>query len=115
MKTKKCKLYSRKCDVTGKGINDGYVFGIEERIFSEEKHLINHLRNEMKVDPENRLSDEYILKESYEQEEYHYTVWTPDSINEICYDAKGNIVSEPSKEPKVKVIETLAGYLGIMR
>jgi hypothetical protein len=78
--------FARKCDVTGKGMNEGYVVGNEEMYFSEEKHLIDWLRSRGGMDG---LSDEFILNESYNQEEYYYTEW--DEVDEDCYyDAEGN-------------------------
>jgi hypothetical protein len=78
--------FARRCDATGKGINEGYVFGDGELYFSEEKHLIDHLKSKGGMDG---LSDEFILKEAYEQEEYYYTEW--EEIDDDCYyDADGN-------------------------
>jgi hypothetical protein len=80
------KKFARRCDATGKGINEGYVFGDGELYFSEEKHLIDHLKSKGGMDG---LSDEFILKEAYEQEEYYYTEW--EEIDDDCYyDADGN-------------------------
>ena len=36
--------FARRCDATGRGMNEGYVFGDGELCFSTEKHLIDHLR-----------------------------------------------------------------------
>jgi len=80
--------FARRCDATGKGINEGYVFGDGELYFSEEKHLIDHLRSRDSMD---ELSNEFILNEAYEQDLYYYTEW--DEVDEDeWYDADGNAI-----------------------
>ena len=79
--------FARRCDATGKGINEGYVFGDGELYFSEEKHLIDHLKSRGGMDG---LSDEFILKEAYDQEEYYYTEWEEIDDDE-WYDADGSL------------------------
>ena len=79
--------FARKCDATGRGMNEGYVVGDGELCFSEEKHLIDHLRSRGGMDG---LSDEFILNEAYEQDEYYYTEWDFYDIDDEFYDAEGN-------------------------
>ena len=79
--------FARRCDATGKGMNEGYVVGDGELCFSEEKHLIDHLRSRGGMDG---LSDEYILAEAYDQDEYYYTEWDMYDIDDEWYDAEGN-------------------------
>jgi hypothetical protein len=79
--------FARRCDATGKGMNEGYVVGDGELCFSEEKHLIDHLRSRGGMDG---LSDEFILNEAYEQDEYYYTEWDFYDIDDEWYDAEGN-------------------------
>jgi len=79
--------FARKCDATGKGIWEGYVVGDGELYFSEEKHLIDHLRSRGGMDG---LSDEFILNESYEQDEYYYSEWDKYDIDDVYYDEDGN-------------------------
>jgi hypothetical protein len=79
--------FARRCDAAGKGINEGYVVGDGELYFSEEKHLIAHLRSRGGMDG---LSDEFILKEAYDQEEYYYTEWEEIDDDE-WYDADGSL------------------------
>jgi hypothetical protein len=74
--------FARRCDATGRGMNEGYVVGDGERYFSEKQHLIDWLRSRGGMD---ELSDEFILNESYELEEYYYTEWD-EEINENNYD-----------------------------
>lgn len=79
--------FARRCDATGRGMNEGYVVGDRELYFSEEKHLIDHLRSRGGMDG---LSDEFILNESYKQDEYYYSEWNEYDIDDEWYDAEGN-------------------------
>lgn len=78
--------YARKCDATGMGMNEGFVVGDGELYFSEEQHLINWLRGRGGME---NLSDEFILNEAYEQEEYYYTEWE-ETDDDVYYDEDGN-------------------------
>lgn len=78
--------YARKCDATGVGMNEGYVVGAGDLHFSEEQHLINWLRGRGGME---NLSDEFILNEAYEQEEYYYTEWE-EIDDDVYYDEDGN-------------------------
>ena len=81
--------FARKCSATGKGMNEGYVFNDGEMYFYNESDLINFLRNR-DVEGNKDLSDDFLLKESYDLEEYYYTEW--DEIDEDeWYDADGNL------------------------
>ena len=80
------KRYARKCDATGRGMNEGYVVGDGELYFSEEQHLIDWLRGRGGMEC---LSDEFILNEAYEQEEYYYTEWE-EIDDDVYYDEDGN-------------------------
>lgn len=78
--------FARKCSVTGKGMNDGYVFNDGEMYFYNESDLIVFLRGR---EDNNDLSDDFLLKEAYDNEEYYYTEW--DEVDEDeWYDAEGN-------------------------
>ena len=67
------ETFARICSVTGEGMNEGYVFEDGEMYFKYEKDLIAFLRQR---EGNNDLSDEYLLDEAYELEEYYYTSWT---------------------------------------
>lgn len=115
MKTKKknsnSKKYARRCDITGKGINDGYCYGDGEMYFSEKKYLVKYLR-EMNAGLENNLTDKDILTEAYENEEYYYTTWEEIEEGENYFDAEGNEytaegkkVEAEEKTPTIKEIK----------
>lgn len=78
--------YARKCSVTGKGMNEGYVFNDGEMYFYNEKDLIQFLRDR---DDNKDLSDDFLLNEAYNQDEYYYTEWNEVDEDE-WYDADGN-------------------------
>ena len=86
LKTNKMKQFARKCSVTGKGMNDGYVFNDGEMYFYNESDLIVFLRGR---EDNNYLSDDFLLKEAYDNEEYYYTEWYEIDEDE-WYDAEGN-------------------------
>ena len=66
--------YARRCDITGEGMNEGYIVGDGMMHIKYEKDLIALIRS-WGVDENNELSDDFILSESYENEEYYWTEW----------------------------------------
>ena len=66
--------YARQCDITGEGMNEGYIIDEGMMHVKYEKDLITLLRS-WNADEDNELSDEYILAESYKLEEYYWTEW----------------------------------------
>ena len=86
--------FARRCDITGRGINEGYVFGDGEMYFAEKEDLIKHLRTLDWEDADGNLSqdltnDEDILEFFYNDDAYYYTEW--DEVDEDeYYDAEGN-------------------------
>ena len=69
--------YARKCSITGEGMNEGYLVGDCTPV-KYEKDLIALIRS-WNVDENNELSDEFILTESYNNEEYFWTMWEDES------------------------------------
>jgi hypothetical protein len=90
------KKFARRCDATGKGINEGYVVGDGELYFSTKEHLLEHLREVEWVDCNDKCSldiesdnDDELLEFFYNEEYYYYTEW--EEIDDDCYyDAEGN-------------------------
>ena len=66
--------YARKCDITGEGMNDGYVIGDGFMHIKYEKDLIALIRS-WGVDENNELSDDFVLNESWQHEEWYWTQW----------------------------------------
>lgn len=67
--------WARIDSATGKGMNVGYCVQDGEAYFENESDLIKYLREEMNVDENNEFSDEFILKEAYDCEDYYHTEW----------------------------------------
>lgn len=94
--------FARRCDVTGRGMNEGYVVGDGERYFSEKEHLLNHLRELDWEDADGNRSqdltdDEDIMEFFYNEDYYYYTEWEeiddeiyPLDSSDCYYDAEGN-------------------------
>ena len=88
---KKMEKFARKCSVTNEGMNDGYVYLDGDMYFKYEKDLIKHLRNQSE-DNAKEFSDEFLLKESYELEEYYYTEW--DDEDDYEYQMINGVLTE---------------------
>lgn len=67
-------------------MNEGYVFNDGELYFYNESDLIVFLRNR---EGSNDLSDDFLLKEAYDNDEYYYTEWNEVDEDE-WYDEDGN-------------------------
>ena len=80
---KELEKYARKCDITGEGMNDGYIIMDGEMHIKYEEDLIKHLRDvEKEANPkydkdisEGRLTDDFLLSDYYESEYYYWTEW----------------------------------------
>jgi len=87
--------FARRCDATGKGINEGYVVGDGEMYFSTKENLIDHLREYDWIDSNGKSSkdiedDAELLEFFYNEDYYYYTEW--DEVDEDeWYDADGSI------------------------
>lgn len=74
------KKFARKCDVTGRGMNEGYVFGHGEMYASDKESAI-------------KLADKYgydSLGNAYDDDLCYYTEWEECDIDECYYDEEGN-------------------------
>lgn len=75
--------YARKCDLTNKGMNEGYCINNGEMYIKEQSDMIAHLRElEKKGNPEyeqlvqeGRLTDDFLLNDYYESDYYYWTEW----------------------------------------
>jgi hypothetical protein len=68
------RKWARVDTATGKGMNEGFCVQDGEAYFESETDLIKYLR-EQNVDGNKELSDDFILAEAYQLEEYYYTEW----------------------------------------
>ena len=69
------KRYARQCDVTGEGMNDGYVICDGAMYIKYTKHLSEHITND---------TDYKTVEEAYEDDYYYYTEWE-DSNDDDCW------------------------------
>ena len=72
--------YARRCDATGRGINEGYVVGDGELYFASKDDLITHLRELDWVDCNGDRSKDCITTEElldffHYEDYYYYTEW----------------------------------------
>jgi hypothetical protein len=86
--------YARKCDATGRGMNEGYVIGAGDLHFSEKQHLIEYLRGVEWEDSNDVSSSEMdtdadLMDYFYNEEFYYYTEWE-EIDNDVYYDEDGN-------------------------
>jgi hypothetical protein len=87
--------FVRRCDATGCGMNEGFVFGDGELYFSTQEHLIAHLKQLDWIDCDNNKSqdiknDDDLLDYFYREDQCYYTEWYEDDIDDVYYDADGN-------------------------
>lgn len=71
--------FARKCDVTGRGMNEGYCFGDGEMYVCDKESAL-------------LIAKEYgydNLEDAYEDEVYYYTEWE-ELDDDVYYDADGN-------------------------
>ena len=73
-------VYPRTCSVTGEGLYEGYLCH-DGTIFKYEKDLVKWIRNTLSCTDDLTLSDEFILKEAYDNEEYCWTEWYDEDIH----------------------------------
>jgi hypothetical protein len=85
--------FARKCSITGKGINQGFVVGDGDMYFGEEADLLEHLKT---LEWENldgvKSSDiaESELMDYFSNEEYFYWTEWEEIDEDDYYDADGN-------------------------
>ena len=60
------KRYARQCDVTGEGMNDGFVICDGAMYIKYSKHLREHITND---------TNYHTIDEAYEDDYYYYTSW----------------------------------------
>jgi len=91
--------FARKCDITGKGMNEGWVWGEGTFYTATYEDTIKELRSDIKanaynfdeVDPEEllKLSDDELLSYAYEHDVLYWTEWE-EIYDDFYYDEDGN-------------------------
>jgi hypothetical protein len=70
------KLYPRKCDITGEGMDSGFCIQDGSLYVKYETDMIVHLREVDALDQEwTLLSDEQMIEASYESGYHYFTDW----------------------------------------
>lgn len=70
---------------------DGFVLWDGE-LYAHNIDLVCSWLRSRNVDPENELSDEYILKEAYECDEYYWATWFDEPLH-LWHQAPEQLVS----------------------
>ena len=86
--------YARKCDATGRGMNEGYVVGDGDMYLSTTDLLLSHLRQLDYIDSNNVSSstiedDQELMDFFYNDEYYYFTEWE-EIDDDVYYDKNGN-------------------------
>ena len=82
--------FARRCDITGRGMNEGYVVGSGDLYFSEKEHLVEWLKDVAKEESLTFESDKLMMEHYYDEELYYYTEW--DEVDEDeWYDEDGSV------------------------
>lgn len=91
--------FARRCDITGKGINEGYVWGDGTFYTSTTQITIDEFRSDISdgaydfdsVGKEELLSmsDHDLLQYGYDNDVFYYTEWE-EIDDDYYYDADGN-------------------------
>jgi hypothetical protein len=82
--------FARVCDVTGKGMNEGWCWGDGSFYTATEEVTIAELRKDY---PQHKdLSDEELMSWAYDEEILYWTEWYDEELEpgDIYYDAEGN-------------------------
>jgi hypothetical protein len=97
--------FPRKCDATGVGMHAGFVAVDGLSHFSEKKYLITFLRAN---GYEDYMSDEMLLEDAYENDDYYYTEWDIDDCDSWYERGDyGHLVLYTAQESAVRGIYVL--------
>lgn len=105
------KKYARKCDVTGKGMNEGWVWGdgayytstkemTIKRLKEKVKDGVLHLEDDFTEEEIINISDEELLEWAFDEELLFWTQWDPEEDDTYydkdgnLYDGAGNLITE---------------------
>lgn len=91
--------FARRCDATGRGMNEGWVWGEGTYYTSTMENTISELRSDIKdgaydfdefgADKLLSLSDDELLQYAYDNDVLYYTEWKEVDEDE-WYDENGN-------------------------
>jgi hypothetical protein len=81
--------FARRCDITGRGMNEGYVVGAGDLYFSEKEDFVEWLKDVAKEEGLDFETDSVMMEHYYDEELYYYTEWD-ELDDDVYYDADGN-------------------------
>lgn len=76
--------FARRCDVTGKGMNDGYCINDGEKYIAEHFAMLQHITDETEYNT---------IEEAHKDDYYYWTEWEIEE-GENYFDADGNEYDE---------------------
>lgn len=86
-------IYLRRCDITGEGMNSGWLFGDGELYIKNEQDVVDHLRKhggDYDLSALDRSADD-LLQAAFELDICYWTEWEDGPEDgDTYYDADGN-------------------------
>lgn len=83
------KKYARRCDVTGKGMNEGWCWGEGVYYTSTKEDTVKELRiynfDYIVSDEIQQMSDDDLLQYAYDNDVFYYTDWLDEDLDEQGY------------------------------
>ena len=73
--------FARRCDITNKGMNEGFCIGDGSFYVANDEDMLKHLLEE---------TEYKTIEESYNDEYHYWTEWTEEDCEDTFYDAEGN-------------------------
>jgi hypothetical protein len=89
--------YARRCDVTGMGMNEGYVIVDGDMYIASKEDLLIHLRGLDYEDADGNqvnelgLSDSDLMEFFYSEEYYYWTEWY-EVDDDFCFTEDGELI-----------------------
>ena len=93
------KKYARKCDATGRGMNEGWVWGKGTYYTSTLELTMKELRDDVRdgaydfdelgAEKMLQMSDDELLSYAYDNDVLYYTEWE-EIDDDVYYDENGN-------------------------
>ena len=101
---KQITFWARKCDITGEGMNEGYLIEDGFMYIKYDKDMIKHLR---KVDEDEiidknthyyKKSNDELYEEYYENDYYYWTEWEDHEYEHQYVEIDGVMYEEGEKQ-----------------
>jgi hypothetical protein len=113
----KVERFARKCDITNKGINEGYVIGDGDMYIGTKEDFLVHLKSLNYIDcngvkqPQQDMSDDDLMQYYFNDDYYYWTEW--ESISDDFYfTADGVEVEIDGHDSEEEVSIEITKYFG---